>query len=92
MLLASAGIGPNAPKQKFPIQWLVETHSENLLLRIQRRVRSGTISAEDVCVLYVLPGRSGAQVLRLRLDESGKFLDEWPDGFFEEGFREVFGD
>jgi hypothetical protein len=26
----------------------------------------------------------------LRLDEEGDFIDEWPDGFFEEGFQEIF--
>ncbi|WP_425511476.1 hypothetical protein [Pararobbsia alpina] len=29
-------------------------------------------------------------MLQLELDEEGNFIDEWPGGFFEEGFREMF--
>ena len=38
-------------------QWIVETHSELLMLRIQRRIREGTLSHDDVSVIYVDPGR-----------------------------------
>jgi hypothetical protein len=27
----------------------------------------------------------------LRLDDHGDFIDEWPGGFFEESYREIFG-
>ncbi|MFV1964547.1 MAG: DUF3696 domain-containing protein [Pirellulaceae bacterium] len=30
-------------------------------------------------------------IQRLRLDEEGEFIDEWPHGFFEESYNEVFG-
>ena len=73
-------------------QWIVETHSEALMLRLQRRIREATIRADDVSVLYVFPGtRTGSEVMELRLDQDGEFIDEWPDGFFEEGYREMFG-
>ena len=36
-------------------QWIVETHSELLVLRIQRRIREGTLDPSDVSVLYVDP-------------------------------------
>lgn len=73
-------------------QWLIETHSEALMLRLQRRVREGKISADDVSVLYVEPsGKDGSVVIPLRLDSDGEFRDAWPGGFFEEGFRELLG-
>jgi predicted ATPase len=72
-------------------QWIVETHSEALILRLQRRIREGKLDASAVSVLYVQPaGRNGAEILRLRIDRSGEFIDEWPDGFFEESYREIF--
>jgi predicted ATPase len=72
-------------------QWIVETHSEALMLRLQRRIREGKLDPAAVSVLYVRPaGRNGAEILRLRLDEAGEFIDEWPDGFFEESYREMF--
>jgi predicted ATPase len=73
-------------------QLLVETHSEHLILRLQRRIRQGAIPRELVSVLYVDPTSSGAaRVEELRMDESGEFIDEWPEGFFEERFQEVLG-
>ena len=73
-------------------QWIVETHSELIVQRIQRRIREGVISNNDVSVLYVDPVRRSASVIReLRLDSNGEFLDEWPSGFFEESFEELMG-
>ena len=73
-------------------QWIVETHSELLILRIQRRIREGSLNPSDVSVLYVnpnAPDAEGSTISRLRLDEKGDFIDEWPDGFFEDGFGEL---
>jgi hypothetical protein len=74
----------------YAVQWLVETHSETLLLRLKRRIREGKLWASNVSVLYVEPGRGGSVVKRLRLDERGDFIDDWPHGFFEESFNELF--
>ena len=70
--------------ERVGVQWLVETHSEALMLRTQKRIREGQLAPDHVCVLYVEPGPRGARARRLRLDNSGQFIDEWPDGFFEE--------
>ena len=73
-------------------QWIVETHSELIVLRLQRRIREGVISPEDVSVLYVDPQDDGSSTIQqLELDDDGTFIDEWPQGFFEEGFREIMG-
>lgn len=74
------------------VQWILETHSETLVLRLQRRIREGRLSPQDVSVLYVDPrGEQGSVIGELRLDDDGEFIDEWPDGFFAEGFNEMFG-
>ena len=70
-------------------QFIVETHSEHLILRLQRLVREKKIKPEDVSVIYVSRGPEGAKSERLRLDEEGDFIDEWPDGFFPERLREL---
>lgn len=73
-------------------QFIIETHSEHLLLRLQRRIREGVISNDDVSVLYVDSKADGTSTIQtLRLDTDGSFLDEWPGGFFEERFNEMFG-
>lgn len=70
-------------------QVIVETHSEHLILRLQRLVRKKRIRPEDVSVIYVSRGPEGAKAERLRLDEDGDFIDEWPNGFFLERLREL---
>ncbi len=70
-------------------QFIVETHSEHLILRLQRLVYKGEIKPEDVSVIYVSRGPEGAKAERLRLDEEGDFIDEWPNGFFLERLREL---
>ncbi len=91
-----SAIGGN--KNKF----ILETHSEHLILRVMRRIRetsNGTlpkdelsIKPSDVSIIYVEPmDFGGGSMLRfLELDEQGELLDPWPGGFFEEGFRERF--
>ena len=74
------------PRRK---QFIVETHSEHLILRLQRLVRKNLLRPEDVSVIYVSRGPEGAKAERLHLDEDGDFIDEWPNGFFLERLREL---
>jgi hypothetical protein len=81
-------------------RFLIETHSEHLLLRVMRRMRETSngdlpesippVRPEGVCVLFVQPKGTSAAVRHLELDEEGQLLDAWPEGFFEEGYRERF--
>lgn len=94
MLVDTSGIAPSNSEESANNgnQWIVETHSEMIVRRMQRRIREGAISNEDVCVLYVDPQDDGSSTIeRLELDEDGRFIDEWPHGFFDEGYREIMG-
>jgi predicted ATPase len=78
------------PELGRPVQWVLETHSELLMLRLKKRIREGRIRKEDVSVLYVEPkGRFGSEVIKLRIDDDGEFLDLWPSGFFVESTSEM---
>jgi predicted ATPase len=69
-------------------QVIVETHSEHLLMRVQRRIAEGkTITPDQVVILFVEKDGGKSKVHPLPLDKMGHF-DEWPPGFFEEGYRE----
>ncbi len=78
-----------ATKEPRRNQFIIETHSEHLALRLQRRVRDKTISPNDISIVYVSRGPNGAVVQPLRLDEDGDFMDEFPGGFFPERLREL---
>lgn len=70
-------------------RFIIETHSEHLILRLQRLVRNKLLEPEDVSVIYVSRRPEGAKAERLHLDEDGDFIDEWPNGFFTERLREL---
>ncbi|MGU5813875.1 AAA family ATPase [Aeromonas hydrophila] len=72
-------------------QWIIETHSEALMLRIQKRIRMGVIDKDAIKVVYVQAGDSGSSIQNLPLDDKGNFLVHWPEGFFEERMHEIFG-
>lgn len=71
--------------------FILETHSEHLILRLMRRIREGKISPDDIGVVFVEPLARGSRFIELRIDEEGDFIDDWPGGFFEESFHEKFG-
>lgn len=72
--------------------FVIETHSENLLLRLERLIRLGKLSKDDVSVIYVDKDIKGSKCIPLKLDDDGDIvnINEVPDGFFEEGFNELF--
>lgn len=76
---------------------LIETHSEHLLLRLQRRIREDrlkppagrpSITSKDIAVFYVEPYEGRSVVREMPLTETGELAKAWPNGFFEEGLRE----
>lgn len=72
-------------------QFIIETHSETLLQRLRKLIRTGHLLPEMVSIVYIEKTPDGSQALPIRLDSQGNFLDPWPHGFFEEGFDELFG-
>jgi len=80
--------------------FILETHSEHLILRILRRIRETTsgnlpngvvpVRPQDVAVLYVQRGKSGAEVLEIPIRADGEFITDWPEGFFPERAEELF--
>jgi hypothetical protein len=81
--------------------FLLETHSEHLMLRFLRRIRetsedevpegAPSLKPQDIAVHFVEPGDAGPRIHRIRIDENGEFLDPWPRGFFRERGKELFG-
>ncbi|MBX2990107.1 MAG: DUF3696 domain-containing protein [Bacteroidetes bacterium] len=76
--------------------FILETHSEHLILRILRRIRESSekkvpdITPNDVQVLYVQPGANGSAVIPLDITPEGDFVQKWPGGFFAERAEELF--
>ncbi len=80
--------------------FLIETHSEHLMLRLLRRVEethSGelpegkpSLKPDQISVVFVEQIDGEVKATPLRIDESGEFKDRWPHGFFRERAAELF--
>jgi hypothetical protein len=69
-------------------QLFIETHSQYILFRLQRRIAEGRLKADRLRVFFVSRTEAGSRVEQLRLDERGRIAN-WPPGFFEEGYAET---
>lgn len=68
---------------------IIETHSEHLILRIQRRIAEGKIKNSDVGIYYFEPTENGTKIIEMEIDEMG-MINNWPKGFFEDDFVESY--
>lgn len=76
-------------------QLIVETHSDNLVLRVGKRIReNGSRPVPgDIHVLYVSQLTDGSSVVhRIELNEYGDFNDPWPEGFADIRLNELLAD
>lgn len=68
--------------------YLIETHSEHIVNRIQRRVAEGTADPDTITVYFVEKEAGETSVREIEVDEDGSF-DYWPEGFFQEDFDDA---
>ncbi|MDM8561177.1 DUF3696 domain-containing protein [Candidatus Parabeggiatoa sp. HSG14] len=70
-------------------QILVETHSEHVIYRLQRRIAEGQIAPKNVAIYYVRRGAEGSITERLEMTQTGE-IPNWPSGFFDTRMSDVF--
>lgn len=70
------------------IQVIVESHSEHLLRRIQRRIAEEKLTAEDAALYFCRLQEGVSEVEKLELDPYG-YIKNWPEGFFGDEMAEV---
>jgi len=80
--------------------FLIETHSEAMLLRMMKRIRQTQDSAlppggapatvDDVAVCLLQNEGQGVTVTQMQMNRRGEFIKPWPRGLFEESLRETF--
>lgn len=82
------------------LSFLIETHSEHLVMRLQRRLREHVlgelpegltaVDPKDVNFIYLgLDEQGSVLVSQIGLTPEGKFDSPWPNGFFSERAAEV---
>jgi predicted ATPase len=70
-------------------QVLVETHSEHLIYRVQRRIAEGKLAPSAVAIYYVQREEKSSVADRLTITEKGEIPD-WPEGFFEAEMDDIY--
>lgn len=87
--------------EKADVIYLLETHSEHLMLRYLRRIEETYKNkvkeeklklAPDKINVFVIPEGIPMKGYSLPIDKTGEFEKEWPNGFFEEREEELFPD
>lgn len=82
------------------LSFLIETHSEHLILRLLRRIKETTegflpegmseVTPGDVNIVYLEKGHQGNVIAHaIGIDANGKFNNRWPRGFFPERMHEA---
>jgi predicted ATPase len=93
---------PVKPADPLPVDGprIIETHSEHLALRLLRRIRESSKQPRDfrnrleteaaTAFYYFQALETETQIHRIRVDSTGRFVDRWPEGFFEDRLEDLF--
>ena len=74
--------------KKRGVQILLESHSEHLLRRLQRRIAEEDVSTDDVGLFFCRADDAGSILDTLELDPYGN-ITNWPKDFFGDQFGEI---
>jgi predicted ATPase len=70
------------------IQLIVESHSEHLLNRLQRRIAEKSLEPLDIAMYFCSVKRGESVIEELRIDEYGE-ISNWPENFFGNEMEEI---
>jgi|688.fasta_scaffold29438_2 hypothetical protein len=80
-------------------RFIIETHSEHLILRLLRRIRETEVNkaptdrslrTDELAIYYLRQEDGSSRALEIEVDVKGEFIQPWPDDFFEIDFYERF--
>jgi hypothetical protein len=86
-------------RQRDDLIFILETHSEHLMLRFLRRIRetseneapsNRSLTPAELSIYFIEQGDAGISCQSIRVDKDGDFIDRWPHGFFAERAGELF--
>ena len=71
------------------LQILIESHSEHLLNRLQRRIAEEKISVDQTALYFCRNDQGVSEIDRLEMDEFGNIAN-WPENFFGDEMGDLF--
>ncbi len=63
------------------VQFIIESHSEHFLRRLQRRIAEEALRPEDAALYFVHTDKAEARIEELEVDRYGN-IQNWPQNFF----------
>ena len=70
------------------LQIILESHSEHLLRRLQRRIAEETLESKDASLHFCTMEKRTSRLTDLDVDLFGN-ISNWPDGFFGNEYEEI---
>jgi len=70
------------------VQLIIESHSEHLLNRLQRRVAEGALTPDDVAIYFCRRSGSSTELEPLRVNMFGE-IENWPENFFGDEMADI---
>lgn len=70
------------------VQIVLESHSEHLLRRLQRRVAEGALPSDRAALHFCRMEQGVSRIERLQMDLFGRIAN-WPENFFGDGMGEI---
>ena len=74
--------------KKRRVQVILESHSEHLLHRLQRRLAENQVNEKNIGLYFCKAGRTRSNITELELDLFGNIVN-WPQNFFGDQFGEI---
>lgn len=73
-------------------KYLIETHSQNFVLRLRRLIAEGKLKSNDLLIYYTDfdEDKNESVLVKIEVDNLGK-VDFWPEGIFSETLEETLG-
>jgi predicted ATPase len=70
-------------------RFIIETHSEYLLLRLRTYIKKGKIDSEKTALYFTENIDGNSKIRKIIIDENGRLPNnDWPKGFFEQALSE----
>lgn len=70
------------------VQFIIESHSEHFLRRLQRRIAEEKITQEEVAIYFCDSGHEGSTITPLQVDLYGNIVN-WPPNFFGDEMTDI---
>lgn len=87
VIIDAIGMSENGEKRN--IQVILETHSEHLLRRLQRRMAEKKLTKEQVKAYFANNNTDPSTLEQLRVDEYGN-IENWPEDFFGDMEEDIY--